>query len=90
MKICLNTFCMTFLHATLDIIYKGLPGPSAYLYARHSQAQSAAHCPPGHTEMWTGYSLLHTEDEGRVHVQDLGSTGSCLRRYIYIYIFIVS
>ena len=35
----------------------------------------------GHQELWTGYSLLHTEDEGRAHVQDLGSTGSCLQRF---------
>ena len=29
-------------------------------------------CPTDHVTLWDGFSLLHTEDEGRAHVQDLG------------------
>ena len=30
-------------------------------------------CPNDHVTLWHGYSLLHTEDEGRAYVQDLGT-----------------
>ena len=51
----------------------GLAGPSAYIYVRHSQSTRIGRCRSGHVALWTGYSLLHTEDEGRAHVQDLGN-----------------
>ena len=47
-------------------------GPSAYVYSRHSQSSMIPLCPPGSEQLWDGYSLLHTEDEGRAQVQDLG------------------
>jgi collagen type IV alpha len=50
----------------------------AFVYARHSQTTVAPRCTDGHTLLWDGYSLLHTEDEGRANVQDLGKAGSCL------------
>jgi len=71
----------------------GLPGPpgpsgysatvsrSIYLYARHSQSEAVPLCPDHHGTLWKGYSLLHTEDEGRAHVQDLGKAGSCLEKF---------
>ena len=60
---------------------------SVSIYAWHSQrAQDLdslgnGGCPAGHVKLWDGYSLLHTEDEGRAHVQDLGQAGSCLRTF---------
>ena len=50
----------------------GLPGPSSYVYAVHSQTTGVPVCPENHFQLWSGYSLLHTEDAGRAHVQDLG------------------
>ena len=50
-------------------------------YARHSQRKDHPGCPPGHNILWSGFSLLHTEDEGRAHVQDLGQPGSCLPKF---------
>lgn len=52
----------------------GKNGPSAYIYVRHSQSATTPVCFDNHTQIWDGYSLLHTEDEGRIHVQDLGKT----------------
>ena len=42
------------------------------VYARHSQTIDAPNCPAGHMKLWDGFSLLHTEDEARANVQDLG------------------
>ena len=50
----------------------GLPGPSAYIIARHSQSDRIPACPSGSVKLWDGYSLLHTEDDGRAITQDLG------------------
>jgi len=50
----------------------GLPGPSAYIIARHSQSDRIPSCPRGSVKLWDGYSLLHTEDDGRTSAQDLG------------------
>ena len=50
----------------------GLPGPSAYIIARHSQSDRTPACPSGSVKLWDGYSLLHTEDDGRAITQDLG------------------
>lgn len=46
---------------------------AANVYARHSQTMDTIDCPTGHQPLWQGYSLLHTEDEGRSKVQDLGN-----------------
>jgi collagen type IV alpha len=51
----------------------GRAGPAAQTFARHSQTAVVPVCPPGHERLWEGYSLLHTEDDGRAYVQDLGS-----------------
>jgi len=50
----------------------GLPGPSAYIISRHSQSSRIPACPAGSVKLWDGYSLLHTEDDGRAATQDLG------------------
>ena len=51
----------------------GLSGPSAYIIARHSQSDRIPACPSGSIKLWDGYSLLHTEDDGRTTSQDLGN-----------------
>lgn len=50
----------------------GLPGPSAYIIARHSQSDRMPACPRGGVKLWDGYSLLKTEYAEGVRSQDLG------------------
>lgn len=38
-------------------------------------------CPPGTTSIYDGYSLLYVQGNERAHGQDLGTAGSCLRRF---------
>lgn len=38
-------------------------------------------CPSGTTELWSGYSLLYVQGNGRAAGQDLGQPGSCLRKF---------
>ncbi|KAI0224385.1 Collagen alpha-2(IV) chain [Lamellibrachia satsuma] len=61
--------------------FQGRTGPSAYIYTKHSQMTVAPGCPLGYIKLWDGFSLLHTEDDGRAHVQDLGTSGSCMRKF---------
>ncbi|CAL1267498.1 unnamed protein product [Larinioides sclopetarius] len=63
----------------------GLPGkPSAsrgYFFTRHSQTTEVPKCPFNAPPMWTGYSLLYLQGNERAHGQDLGTPGSCLKRF---------
>ena len=45
---------------------------SSFVFTRHSQTTQVPDCPAGYHQLWDGYSLLHTEDDGRAHIQDLG------------------
>lgn len=36
---------------------------------------------PGHTKLWDGYSLLYVDGNDYPHNQDLGSAGSCVRKF---------
>lgn len=38
-------------------------------------------CPPGSSQLWTGYSLLYVQGNGRAAGQDLGTPGSCLPKF---------
>lgn len=38
-------------------------------------------CPEGTTTIYDGYSLLYVQGNERAHGQDLGTAGSCLRRF---------
>ncbi|CAG0886417.1 unnamed protein product, partial [Cyprideis torosa] len=67
---------------------EGLPAPPGpppksrgYLVTVHSQSTNIPRCPPGTRLMWEGYSLLHLMGDSRTHSQDLGTPGSCLRRF---------
>ena len=47
----------------------------------HSQSVSIPDCPLNLTRLWTGYSLLYVQGHDTSHGQDLGASGSCLRRF---------
>lgn len=74
----------------------GLPGPkgeagqacspapdylTGILLVRHSQTEEVPQCEAGHIKMWDGYSLLYVDGNDYPHNQDLGSAGSCVRKF---------
>uniref|UniRef100_A0A3B3DU33 Collagen IV NC1 domain-containing protein n=1 Tax=Oryzias melastigma TaxID=30732 RepID=A0A3B3DU33_ORYME len=66
---------------------QGPVGPSGsasahgFLITRHSQTQEVPYCPDGTSLIYDGYSLLYVQGNERAHGQDLGTAGSCLRRF---------
>jgi collagen type IV alpha len=63
-------------------------GPPGHAYARagllitrHSQDQTVPECPPNTVKLWDGYSLLYFSGNEKSHQQDLGTAGSCLKRF---------
>lgn len=48
---------------------------------RHSQSTSTPTCPPDMIELWRGYSMLYVQGHDTSHGQDLGSAGSCIKRF---------
>jgi len=52
-----------------------------FIFTRHSQTPNTPTCPPGSELLWDGYSMLFMQGNERAHGQDLGSSGSCLRRF---------
>lgn len=65
--------------------YGGTPGgwaPSrGFTVVKHSQTTEPPPCPAGSSQLWTGYSLLYVQGNGRAAGQDLGSPGSCLPKF---------
>lgn len=63
----------------------GKTGPKSssrgYYFTRHSQNTSIPECPQGTRVLWSGFSLLYILGHDKSHGQDLGSPGSCLRRF---------
>jgi collagen type IV alpha len=51
------------------------------MITRHSQDQSIPECPTNTVKLWEGYSLLYFSGNEKSHQQDLGSAGSCLKRF---------
>lgn len=51
------------------------------LLVKHSQTEEVPRCEPGHAKLWEGYSLLYVDGNDYPHNQDLGSPGSCVRRF---------
>lgn len=52
---------------------QGGPAPSrGFTFARHSQTTNVPDCPPGSDLLWSGYSLLYVQGNGRASGQDLG------------------
>ncbi|KAK6049782.1 c-terminal tandem repeated domain in type 4 procollagen [Cooperia oncophora] len=69
----------------------GIPGgPGAwapsrgFTFAKHSQTTEVPSCPQGATPLWTGYSLLYVQGNGRSSGQDLGENNLPIRR-VYPY-----
>jgi len=64
---------------------QGPAGQSAlfhgYFITRHSQTTELPECPFGMRTMWDGYSFLFMQGNELPHGQDLGTAGSCLRRF---------
>uniref|UniRef100_A0A3Q2GNK3 Collagen IV NC1 domain-containing protein n=1 Tax=Cyprinodon variegatus TaxID=28743 RepID=A0A3Q2GNK3_CYPVA len=63
----------------------GIPGSGSaahgFLLTRHSQTEFPPSCPDGTNPIYDGYSLLYVQGNERAHGQDLGTAGSCLRRF---------
>lgn len=63
----------------------GLPGSVSagpgFFITRHSQSTEDPECPDGTRFLYNGYSLLYVQGNERAHGQDLGTAGSCLRRF---------
>lgn len=51
------------------------------LLVKHSQTESVPQCEEGHVKLWDGYSLLYVDGNDYAANQDLGSPGSCVRRF---------
>lgn len=51
------------------------------LLVKHSQSEDVPRCEAGHIKLWDGYSLLYVDGNDYPHNQDLGSPGSCVRRF---------
>ena len=69
---------------------KGYQGPRGrdvtidmgFVFARHSQSVSVPECPLDTVKLWDGYSLLNLHGNARASGQELGSTGSCMARFV--------
>lgn len=51
------------------------------LLVKHSQSEEVPSCESGHIHLWSGYSMLYVDGNDFAHSQDLGSPGSCVRRF---------
>lgn len=51
------------------------------LLVKHSQTEQVPTCEAGHIKLWEGYSLLYVDANDFPSNQDLGSAGSCVRRF---------
>lgn len=67
---------------------RGDPAPAApppksrgFIYAKHSQSVAIPNCPINTDKLWDGYSFINVVGNSRSVGQDLGSAGSCLRRF---------
>ena len=66
----------------------GLPGPPGgwspsrgFTYTKHSQNTQIPTCAGGTQPLWTGYSLLYMQGNGKSSGQDLGQPGSCMPKF---------
>uniref|UniRef100_A0A3B4FSF8 Collagen IV NC1 domain-containing protein n=1 Tax=Pundamilia nyererei TaxID=303518 RepID=A0A3B4FSF8_9CICH len=57
------------------------PEKISFLFTRHSQTTDIPKCPEETKLIYEGYSLLFINGNSRAHGQDLGTLGSCLRRF---------
>jgi collagen type IV alpha len=65
----------------------GLPCSSApdyltgILLVKHSQSEEIPRCDAGQIQLWDGYSLMYVDGNDYPANQDLGSPGSCVRKF---------
>lgn len=52
-----------------------------FTFTKHSQTTTSPICPKGSVKLWSGYSLLYVQGNGRSAGQDLGTPGSCLQKF---------
>lgn len=51
------------------------------LLVKHSQSVEIPRCEAGQVKLWDGYSLMYVDGNDYPSNQDLGSPGSCVRRF---------
>jgi collagen type IV alpha len=51
------------------------------LLVKHSQSEEIPQCEAGHVKIWDGYSLMYVDGNDYPANQDLGSPGSCVRKF---------
>lgn len=51
------------------------------LLVKHSQSEEIPQCDSGHVKIWDGYSLMYVDGNDYPANQDLGSPGSCVRKF---------
>lgn len=51
------------------------------LLVKHSQSTEVPQCEAGQVKLWDGYSLLYVDGNDYPHNQDLGSPGSCMKKF---------
>ncbi|VEL36995.1 unnamed protein product [Protopolystoma xenopodis] len=56
-------------------------GDAGHLFALHSQNEKAPECPPFTSPLYNGYSLVTLQGDGDSVTMDLGTPGSCLRKF---------
>ena len=57
------------------LILSGLAPSRGFTITRHSQSTQVPSCPDGMQQLWSGYSLLYVQGNGRAAGQDLGTPG---------------
>jgi len=71
--------CLNYLNILLKIVHKlifsGLAPSRGFTITRHSQSTQVPSCPDGMQQLWSGYSLLYVQGNGRAAGQDLGTPG---------------
>lgn len=57
------------------------PKSRGYIFTKHSQTVHIPDCPLNTIKLWDGYSLVSVIGSSRSVGQDLGSAGSCMRKF---------
>lgn len=53
----------------------------SFVFARHSQSTDVPTCPADTIEIYKGYSFMGMQGDSYAHLQDLGTSGSCLIKF---------
>lgn len=63
------------------MVSSGLAPSRGFTITRHSQSTQPPQCPQGMAQLWTGYSLLYVQGNGRAAGQDLGTPGEIFENF---------